>query len=254
MKIEEKHKKKGEMKMKKQRGITLVSLVITIIVLIILAGISINTLVGQNGIITRAQQAKENMILAQKREEEQLNELYKQLEESNQGISPEEGTIEELTKQLQDLQSKFDNLQVEYDTFKENIASAITERGVEISESDPVYTIVESIKDLGVPTRLGSASKITASSYSFNVAAVDDNYANYTADNFLVVAEQRYDLVIIVTGTGSGTALRNATYKITKTYDPATGILTISNGGYQIRVVNEYEIQCVSGFGIYLVH
>ena len=51
--------------MKKQKGITLVSLVITIIVLIILAGISIHALVGQSGIITRAQQAKENIILAQ---------------------------------------------------------------------------------------------------------------------------------------------------------------------------------------------
>ena len=42
----------------KQEGITLVALVITIIVLIILAGISINTLVGDTGIITKAQVVK----------------------------------------------------------------------------------------------------------------------------------------------------------------------------------------------------
>ena len=65
--------------MKKETGITLVSLVVTIIILIILAGIGINTLVGDNGIITKAQQAKENMILAQGEEEKQLNELYSQL-------------------------------------------------------------------------------------------------------------------------------------------------------------------------------
>ena len=65
--------------MKNQRGITLVSLVITIIVLIILAGISINIVLGENGIITRAQQAKENIVLAQEEEARQLNTLYSQL-------------------------------------------------------------------------------------------------------------------------------------------------------------------------------
>lgn len=39
-------------------GITLIALVITIIVLLILAGVSIATLTGKNGILTRAQEAK----------------------------------------------------------------------------------------------------------------------------------------------------------------------------------------------------
>ena len=43
----------------RQNGITLIALVVTIIVLIILAGVSINMLVGDNGIITQAQTAKE---------------------------------------------------------------------------------------------------------------------------------------------------------------------------------------------------
>ena len=41
-----------------QNGITLLALVITIIVLLILAGITISTLVGENGIITKANEAK----------------------------------------------------------------------------------------------------------------------------------------------------------------------------------------------------
>ena len=43
--------------LKKNKGITLVALVVTIIVLIILAGISISLLFGDNGIITKAQDA-----------------------------------------------------------------------------------------------------------------------------------------------------------------------------------------------------
>ena len=42
-----------------EKGITLIALVLTIIVLLILAGVSIATLTGPNGLITRANQAKE---------------------------------------------------------------------------------------------------------------------------------------------------------------------------------------------------
>ena len=46
-------------KKKNARGITLIALVITIIVLLILAGVTINALSGENGIITKATDAKE---------------------------------------------------------------------------------------------------------------------------------------------------------------------------------------------------
>ena len=49
----------NEIVRKKERGITLIALVITIIVLLILAGISIAMLSGDNGILNRAVQAKE---------------------------------------------------------------------------------------------------------------------------------------------------------------------------------------------------
>lgn len=49
----------------KEKGITLIALVITIIVLLILAGITIATLTGQNGILTRAAESKKNTEKAQ---------------------------------------------------------------------------------------------------------------------------------------------------------------------------------------------
>lgn len=51
--------KKLNLKLKNnQKGITLIALVITIIVLLILAGVTIATLTGENGILTRIQNAK----------------------------------------------------------------------------------------------------------------------------------------------------------------------------------------------------
>lgn len=67
----------------KEKGITLVALVVTIIVLIILAGVSINLVLGTEGIITVAKRAKENMEYAQIEEQRKLNELYIQIEEND---------------------------------------------------------------------------------------------------------------------------------------------------------------------------
>ena len=61
------------MKNKKQSGITLVALVVTIVVLLILAGVSINLVLGENGLITQAKEAKEKTLEAEKAEGENLN-------------------------------------------------------------------------------------------------------------------------------------------------------------------------------------
>lgn len=64
---------------KERTGITMVSLVVTIILLILLAGVSINIVVGEKGIITIAKKAKENMEIARIEEQENINELYSQM-------------------------------------------------------------------------------------------------------------------------------------------------------------------------------
>ena len=73
---------------KHNQGITLIALVITIIVLLILAGVSLAMLTGENGILTKAQQAKEETKKAAKEESERLNSLEDYLK-SDGGYSPE---------------------------------------------------------------------------------------------------------------------------------------------------------------------
>ena len=65
---------KSKRKQKKEKGITLIALVITIIVLLILAGVSIAMLTGENGILTQAQNVKNKTEEAQADEENRLNE------------------------------------------------------------------------------------------------------------------------------------------------------------------------------------
>ncbi len=68
-------------------GITLVALVITIIVLLILAGITINLTVGQKGIITRAQEAGKNYQEAAKKEDEDLGKFLGEADNIIAGIN-----------------------------------------------------------------------------------------------------------------------------------------------------------------------
>ena len=49
---------KKEIKNKQEKGITLIALVVTIVVLLILAGVSISLVLNNNGVISRAKEAK----------------------------------------------------------------------------------------------------------------------------------------------------------------------------------------------------
>ncbi len=62
----------------KNKGITLVALVITIVILIILATVTINAVLGENGLIKKAEEAKEMAEEATKNEEEGINNLLQE--------------------------------------------------------------------------------------------------------------------------------------------------------------------------------
>ena len=72
-KVENKQKEAQKSINKQSKGITLIALVITIIVLLILAAVSIATLTGQNGILTQANDAKEQTEIASVKEQAQLD-------------------------------------------------------------------------------------------------------------------------------------------------------------------------------------
>ena len=74
------NKRKKIQVLKNNKAITLIALVVTIIVLIILAGVSISLVLGDNGIIEKAKEAKQNTEHAKIEEEMQVNETVDYLE------------------------------------------------------------------------------------------------------------------------------------------------------------------------------
>ena len=82
-----------EMINKKEKGITLIALVVTIMVLIILATVSINAVLGQNGIIGKAKQAKEMYSNSIAKDNEEMDRLLNEMAQYNGGSSSDDGKV-----------------------------------------------------------------------------------------------------------------------------------------------------------------
>ena len=116
------------------KGITLIALVITIIVLLILAGVSIATLTGENGILTRAQDAK---VETRGAAVEEIVELWKIENEMNEYNNSNESPKSE-TELLQDLLNNKQVFEEEIDRASKTITigDRVIDYAVEVELTD----------------------------------------------------------------------------------------------------------------------
>lgn len=95
-----------------RNGITLIALIITIIVLLILAGVSISALVGDNGVLTQATKAKEKTDISSIKEETEMELLSIDFDEKGQNRNL---TVSEKVDKLKETGILNDDM-----TFKQN--------------------------------------------------------------------------------------------------------------------------------------
>ena len=82
--------------LKKEKGITLVALSVTIIIMIILAGITIRGLIGENGLVEQAKRARDDTKESAQKDKESRNKLeqeYDEMLEENSGDSNAPSTV-----------------------------------------------------------------------------------------------------------------------------------------------------------------
>ena len=133
---------------KKAKGITLISLVITIIILLILAGVTLSLTLGDNGIITQAQKAKEAQELAAIKEDLQLAILDKELEKGGTGLTKEE--LEEIAGNYGELQEDGNTIKTDegYEIKIDEIYKPGGGTGGDAATDEELAALLEKIKEL----------------------------------------------------------------------------------------------------------
>lgn len=169
---------------------------VTIVILIILATISVNLLFNKNGIIKQAQFAKEIQANAETREKEQLDTIE---EEANKIISNVVGqkNIKEPETIDTDIKGAFIKYDVEYtDTYNEYEYTCTNGWRIENYELEADGKTLKNVRliSTGVPAMMGYYSDNTNDNYSewvvddtrldnFKNNILGNNYITYNGDN-----------------------------------------------------------------------
>ena len=155
--------KVGTLKNKKSKGITLIALVITIVILLILSGITIATLTGENGLFARSKQAKQSQIESEMKEKLNLSIQTLQVEKLAQAKleditqewllqkMPEYNPI--LAENIEDIKKVILKKDAIIKTFlineKLNIIELENEKESSNEEKDSLINVVKNIHDSG---------------------------------------------------------------------------------------------------------
>ena len=121
--------------MKNKKGITLITLIVTIIILLVLTGVTMSAIVGDNGIIKKAKKAKTETEAAAKQEETDLDNYSKAMDGDFSG-SEEVGLPENTEWTVAGTRVKTPE-----EWRKETVRHLATENGLEITEVTKVATV-----------------------------------------------------------------------------------------------------------------
>ena len=169
--------------LKKQKGITLVALVITMVVLLILAGVSINLVLGDNGIVKKAQEAQTKSAEASQNDLTSMDELAKELEDAING------------NENNDDESKFmkENTKVTYsdgdvwipEGFKiADDSASIVQGGVVIEDKDGNQFVWVPVATIADYKRTAYSTNVATEETDTETNSIRINYSNSNSNYF----------------------------------------------------------------------
>ncbi len=218
---------------KKINGITLIALVITIIVLLILAGVTIATLGGDNGIIARAKTAQEKN--AYKKAEEEVKIVLNAYQtEKYQKEETTLGEYLEIAKNNNEIDeySTDETKEGIYIIERDGYQFEINEKNLEIESSTGDETIGKQeganpgvakgiLKRVDLGTNSLGSGNVTSTTFS---AKDIPNYSQLTKDNFVAYLSQQTSSVSTATTSYCWTAFNGCSVS---NYDSSTGVVSV---------------------------
>ena len=216
-----------------KNGITLIALVITIIVLLILAGVTIATLTGDNGILTKAQNAKEKN--AQKTVEEQIN-LAVQASRINEGLVINKEILEqELTNNGIEI-TKSENDELPWTVKKDGYVYTISENG-EIKEKEGIAITTGDIEILKGSTK---GKKVSAQILSGETGTIKWEHTG----NITLSATEGNEITVNVNSNANAGDIATITARIDgKTYQDSINVKIVT----QVTSVTAEKIEVSIG-------
>ena len=178
---------------KQQKGITLIALVVTIIILLILAGVSIAMLTGNNGVLTQAKSAKENTRVGEVQEKVKLAAQAALTDNLGNGIEKEK-----FQEELNNMFTQGEQVGLEYDETNKKYTVTVDKYEVEVSNRGAVGEAKEAV----IQAKLTLTYKNTEQKAGENVAKVVDKnvpiptnfyYVGGTKDTGVVISDNSAD-------------------------------------------------------------
>ena len=178
---------------KQQKGITLIALVVTIIILLILAGVSIAMLTGNNGVLTQAKSAKENTRVGEVQEKVKLAAQAALTDNLGNGIEKEK-----FQEELNNMFTQGEQVGLEYDETNKKYTVTVDKYEVEVSNMGAVGEAKEAV----IQAKLTLTYKNTEQKVGENVAKVVDKnvpiptnfyYVGGTKDTGVVISDNSAD-------------------------------------------------------------
>ena len=178
---------------KSTKGITLIALVVTIIILLILAGVSIAMLTGNNGVLTQAKSAKENTRVGEVQEKVKLAAQAALTDNLGNGIEKEK-----FQEELNNMFTQGEQVDLEYDETNKKYTVTVDKYEVEVSNMGAVGEAKEAV----IQAKLTLTYKNTEQKAGENVAKVVDKnvpiptnfyYVGGTKDTGVVISDNSAD-------------------------------------------------------------
>lgn len=242
----------------KEKGITLIALIITIIVLLILAGITLNLVLGENGILKQLSNAQEENIKAQIKEEIELTIADIQMEEIGKGNDLTLETIKnELPNRLEGITAELADPGI-VGEYKEHQYTIDNQFNVIVGESidklAPQVTIEILNKDYTFtqPVQIRIQATSIDSTITQIQAPQEAVLVNDISDSEKVYEVQKggdHNFIIIEANGRNTTAIA----KVTNLLDaPKISIQEVKEDGFKIQVESNYPAGVITEYKYYV--